>query len=479
MAGIFLADQSTNETEIPMKAMTYEEKYQLMINTPISRLIPRLAVPTIISMLITSIYNMADTFFVSQLSTSASGAVGVNFSLMAMIQAIGFTLGMGSGNFMSRMLGAREQEKAQRACSTAVYTAFAFGLLLAIFGIANIDALVRVLGATETIAPYAKDYGRYILIAAPYMTVSFVFNNHLRSQGNAALSMIGITTGGILNVILDPVLIFGLKMGISGAAIATIFSQFVSFTILLVLVIRSGNVLKPHPRYFTFQGWVYKEILSAGMPTLGRQGLASVASVLLNVASSGFGDAAVAAMSIVTRIMMFINSALIGFGQGFQPVCGFNFGAGRYDRVLEAYFFCRRVALVFLLVMGVIMFAISTPIMRLFRKEDAEVIRIGALALKMQCCLLPFQSYTIIGNMLTQSIGYSFRATLTAISKQGLFFIPAILILPPLLGIPGLQLAQPVADGLTFVLTQVIVVMVVKELRGMAASQNVADFPES
>lgn len=420
-----------------MKAMTYEEKYQLMIKTPISRLIPRLAVPTIISMLITSIYNMADTFFVSQLSTSASGAVGVNFSLMAMIQAIGFTLGMGSGNFMSRMLGAREQEKAQRACSTAVYTAFALGLLLAITGIANIDSLVRMLGATETIAPYAKDYGRYILIAAPYMTVSFVFNNHLRSQGNAALSMIGITTGGILNVILDPVLIFGLKMGISGAAIATIFSQFVSFTILLVLVIRSGNVLKPHPRYFTFQGWVYKEILSAGMPTLGRQGLASVASVLLNVASSGFGDAAVAAMSIVTRIMMFINSALIGFGQGFQPVCGFNFGAGRYDRVLEAYFFCRRVALVFLLVMGVIMFAISTPIMRLFRKEDAEVIRIGALALKMQCCLLPFQSYTIIGNMLTQSIGYSFRATLTAISKQGLFFIPAILILPPLLGIPG------------------------------------------
>ena len=242
--------------------------------------------------------------------------------------------------------------------------------------------------------------------------------------------------------------------------------------ILLVLVIRSGHVLKPHPRYFTFQGWVYKEILSAGMPTLGRQGLASVASVLLNVASSGFGDAAVAAMSIVTRIMMFINSALIGFGQGFQPVCGFNFGAGRYDRVLEAYFFCRRVALVFLLVMGVIMFAISTPIMRLFRKEDAEVIRIGALALKMQCCLLPFQSYTIIGNMLTQSIGYSFRATLTAISKQGLFFIPAILILPSLLGILGLQLAQPVADGLTFVLTQVIVVMVVKELRGMAASQN-------
>ena len=447
--------------------MSYEEKYRMMVETPVNRLIPRLAVPTIISMLITSIYNMADTFFVSQLSTSASGAVGVNFSLMAMIQAIGFTLGMGSGNYMSRMLGEKSDEKAQKACSTAVYTAFVFGLALAITGILNIDSLVRVLGATETIAPFARDYGKYILIAAPYMTVSFVFNNHLRSQGNAALSMMGITTGGVLNVVLDPILIFGFGMGISGAAIATIISQFISFMILLVLVIRSGNVLKPHPKYVTFRGWVYKEILAAGMPTLGRQGLASAASVLLNVAASWFGDAAVAAMSIVTRIMMFINSALIGFGQGFQPVCGFNFGAKRYGRVLEAYYFCRKVAFVFLLCMAVVMFAASTPIMWLFRREDAEVVRIGAMALKLQCALLPVQSFTIIGNMLTQSIGYSFRATLTAIGKQGLFFIPAILFLPGWLGIPGLQLAQPIADLLTFLLTQAIVVMVVKELKEM------------
>lgn len=329
------------------REITYEEKYRMMIETPVNKLIPRLAVPTIISMLITSIYNMADTFFVSQLSTAASGAVGVNFSLMAMIQAIGFTLGMGSGNYMSRMLGEKKREKAQRACSTAVYTAVFFGALLAFFGVFNIDKLVRLLGATETIAPYAKDYGRYILLAAPYMTVSFVFNNHLRSQGNAMLSMVGITAGGVLNVILDPILIFRFDMGISGAAVATIFSQFVSFLILLVLVIRSGNVLKPNPKFFTLKWWVYKEILSAGMPTLGRQGLASLASVLLNVAASGFGDAAVAAMSIVTRIMMFINSALIGFGQGFQPVCGFNFGAKKYDRVLEAYYFAEKWRLYF------------------------------------------------------------------------------------------------------------------------------------
>ena len=454
------------------REMTYEEKYKMMMETPVNILIPRLAVPTIISMLITSIYNMADTFFVSQLSTAASGAVGVNFSLMAMIQAVGFTLGMGSGNYMSRMLGEKKTEKAQRACSTAVYMAVSLGALLAFFGISHIDRMVRILGATETIAPYAKDYGKYILIAAPYMAVSFVFNNHLRSQGNAMLSMVGLTVGGVLNVILDPILIFTCNMGISGAAIATIFSQFVSFVILLALVLRSKNVLKPYPKFFTVQWWVHKEILAAGMPTLGRQGLASVATVLLNVAASGFGDAAVAAMSIVTRIMMFINAALIGFGQGFQPVCGFNFGAKKYDRVLEAYYFCRKVAFVFLLTMMVILFAVSTPLMRLFRRSDAEVIKIGAMALKMQCIALPTQAFSIVGNMLTQSIGYSFRATLTAIGKQGLFFIPAILILPGMYGIFGLQLAQPVADFLTFVMTQIVVVMVVKELRGMGAEMT-------
>lgn len=457
-----------------MEATSYEKKYKMMMETPINRLIPRLAVPTIISMLITSIYNMADTFFVSQISTSASGAVGVNFSLMAMIQAIGFTLGMGSGNYMSRMLGAKEREKAQRAGSTAVYTALLCGLVLAAAGLANIDGLVRILGATETIAPHAKAYGQYILIAAPYMTVSFVLNNHLRSQGNAALSMIGITAGGVLNVILDPILIFGFDMGISGAAVATIISQFISFLILLVLIIRSENVLKPKLQFFTGKFWVYKEIMMAGMPTLGRQGLASIASVLLNVAASGFGDAAVAAMSIVTRIMMFINSALIGFGQGFQPVCGFSFGAKRYDRVLEAYYFCRKVAIVFLTVMAVIMFAISTQMMQLFRREDLEVIEIGTLALKMQCVILPLQAFTIIGNMLAQSIGYSVRATLTAVARQGLFFIPAILLLPAMFGILGVQLAQPVADVFTFLLTQAIILFIVKELKELAARENMS-----
>ena len=430
-------------------ALTYEEKYKMMVETPVNKLIPRLAVPTIISMLITSIYNMADTFFVSQLSTSASGAVGVNFSLMAMIQAIGFTLGMGSGNYMSRMLGAKEQDRAQRACSTAVYTAFFFGLLLAVFGIWNIDSLVRMLGATDTIAPYARDYGQYILIAAPYMTVSFVFNNHLRSQGNAALSMLGITTGGVLNVILDPVLIFGFEMGISGAAIATIFSQFVSFLILLTLVIRSGNVLKPHPKFFTMKGWVYKEILSAGMPTLGRQGLASVATICLNRAIRPYGDAAIAAMGVVQRITMFGGSAMIGFGQGFQPVCGFNYGAKLYQRVKDGFWFCVRSSTVFLLAVSALGFIFAPRLIALFR-DDPEVIACGTAALRFQCVTFFTTGWTVMSNMMLQTIGKTGSATFMAMARQGIFFIPLIYILSHCLGLVGVQMTQSVADCLAF-----------------------------
>lgn len=452
--------------------MTYEEKHRWMTETPIGRLIPKLAVPTIISMLVTSIYNMADTYFVSQINTSASAAVGVNFSIMALIQAIGFTLGLGSGNYMSRMLGAKEKEKAQRACSTAFYTALVLGTLLAVIGLSNVKSLVHLLGATKTIAPYAIDYARYILIATPYMTASFVLNNHLRSQGNATQSMIGITAGGILNILLDPILIFGFHMGISGAAIATIFSQFISFLILLVLVIRTKGVQKPEWKYFTAKWWVYREIMYAGMPSLGRQGLASVASILLNITASGYGDAAVAAMSIVARITMFIYSGLIGFGQGFQPVCGYNFGAKRFDRVRESYSFCLKAAVIGLTFLGVIFFLAATPVMSLFRADDVSVIRIGAAALKFQCLMLPCLAVVIMGNMLTQAIGYGGRATLIAIGRQGLFYIPIMLILPKMMGITGLEIAQAAADGCTFLMTLGIIFFVLREIKQMEIQEK-------
>ncbi len=446
------------------KAMTKEEKYKQMIDTPVQKLIPKLAVPTIISMLVTSIYNMADTFFVSQIGTSASGAVGIMFSAMAMIQAIGFTLGMGSGNYISRSLGNRKEDIASQSAATAFFTAGIIGILIAVFGTLFSRQIVYLLGATDTIAPYAQDYARYILFAAPFMLTSFVMNNILRAQGNAVFAMIGITTGGILNMFLDPILIFEFHMGISGAAIATMVSQIISFAILLYQCNIQKGCISIQISKFTPSLNMYGEILHAGLPSFCRQGLASVATVVLNFAAAPYGDPAIAAMSIVSRFMMFVNSSLIGFGQGFQPVCGFNFGAKRYDRVLDAYWFCVKVAVIMLSCFGVVGFLFSKPIIATFRREDAEVIRIGTLALRLQLLTMPFQAWVIMVNMLTQSIGYGFRASLVAMGRQGLFLIPALLLFPKMFGLFGLQISQPIADMLTFIMATMIVTGILKEL---------------
>jgi len=447
--------------------MEQNQKFAMMTQTPVSTLIPKLAVPTIISMLTTAIYNMADTFFVSQIGTSAAAAVGVIFSLMAIIQAIGFTFGMGCGSFISRSLGKKDIKSAEEAGAIAFFTAIFIGLLLAVFGLLFINKLVLLLGATETIAPYAKDYGRYILIGAPYMCGAFVLNNILRSQGNAVRSMLGITAGGVLNIVLDPIFIFGLNMGVSGAAIATIISQFISFVILILQCNYRDGSIKIRFSNFKPSLGMYKEILNTGMPTLYRQGLASFSAILLNISASPFGDSAIAAVSIVTRIIMFINSALIGFGQGYQPVCGFNYGAKRYDRVLEAFWFCAKVAFVALSIFALIGFIFAPNIIAVFRANDAEVIKIGSRTMRFQCLVMPLHSFTVIVNMTLQSLGYGWKASVVAAGRQGLFFIPTILLLPSLIGITGIETSQAIADFFTFLLAIALIIDVLKELKQM------------
>ena len=447
--------------------MTQEQRTRMMLNEPVSRLIGRLALPSIISMLITSIYNMADTFFVSQLGTSASGAVGVIFSAMAMIQAISFTIGMGSGTNVSRALGAGRTEEARTFCSVGVITAFLTGVVLAALGLSSLDWLVRFLGATETIAPYAKAYATYIFYATPFMMSSFVMNNLLRFQGLAMYGMVGITTGGILNMILDPILIFGLGLGTAGAAIATGISQAVSFTILLVMCNTRPDAIAISPRRFRPTARMYGRILYNGLPSLGRQGIASVATVMLNTAAGVYGDAAIAALSIVSRFVMFINSAVIGFGQGFQPVCGFNFGAGRYTRVREAFRFSVKVATVILVVLVAIFLPLSRTIVTVFRPDDPDVIRIGTLAMQLQLATMPLWGFIIMSNMFTQSIGYGVRATIIAAARQGICLIPMLLILPRVLGLLGIQMAQPVADVISLVLSIVIVGGILRQMKAM------------
>lgn len=443
---------------------TAEQKFKIMTETPVNRLISTLAVPSIISMLITSIYNMADTFFVSKISTSASGAVGVSFALMAIIQSIGFTFGAGSGNYISRLLGQKKIEYASKVAATGFFSAFFLGLTLAFMGLIFMDTLVYALGATETIAPYAKAYIRFILIGMPYMASSFVLNSILRFQGSSFIGMLGIGAGGILNIILDPIFIFVFDMGTGGAALATIISQFVSFCILFYNSGVNGTI-KIRFKDFTPKWKIYKEIFRGGLPSFYRQSLSSLAMICLNFSAGQFGDAAIAAMSIVNRVFHFALSAMLGFGQGFQPVCGFNYGAKKYERVISAFWFCIKISTAVLILASVVLFTFSPQIISVFRKEDIEVISIGAKALKIHSITFPLSAWIIITNMMLQTIGKGTQASIVAISRQGMFFIPSIIILPRIFGILGVQMSQAISDVFSFGLAVPMGISILRELK--------------
>ena len=428
------------------------QQFRKMTETPIPKLILSLATPTILSMLITSIYNLADTFFVGQISTSASGAVGVVSSLMAIIQALGFMLGHGAGSIISRSLGSQNTKAATRFASTSFFTALTFGLILAAVGLTTLPHFMMLLGSTETILPHACAYARPILIAAPLMMSSLVMNNILRYEGKASFAMIGLVTGGVLNMVLDPVFIFGFGLGTAGAGIATALSQSISFCILLSMFLRGKTVSQFQLSAVTRSPAEFGTILMTGLPSFGRQGLNSISGMLLNIAARSYGDAAVAGMSIVSRIFMFIISVAIGTGQGFQPVAGFNYGARKYRRVEKACVFTMCASFCFLSVIVAACWFNAEALIKLFR-DDPEVTAIALPAFRYQCFACFLQPVIVAGNMLFQSIGKAGRATFLACCRQGVFFIPLILTLPRMFGLLGIEICQPIADVLTFVVT--------------------------
>jgi putative MATE family efflux protein len=446
----------------------------MMTETPIPKLIRVMTVPPIIGMLITAIYNLADTFFVSQISTSASAAVGIIFSLMAIIQAVGFTLGMGSGLNISRLLGRQDPESACRYASISFFGGLIIGVLFTFAGLFFLEALVLRLGATPTIFPYAKDYARVILFGTPFMIASYVLNNNLRSQGSSFQAMIGIGAGAALNIVLDPIFIFVFDWGIAGAAIATIVGQIVSFILLIFMISNSPGGARVSLRYFRPARQIVLSILSNGAPSFYRQMLSSLATIALNVCARPYGDAAIAALSIATRINMFLISAILGFGQGFMPVCGFNYGAEKYRRVWESYFFCLKLAVSALALIGIMVFIFAVPIIRVFRREDLDVIRIGTLTLRLQCVVLPLQAGTIINNMLAQALGKTWRAAILAVSRQGVFLFPLVLLLPRVIGLLGIQATQPLSDILSACLMIAIMIPVVRTLREKCAEETKA-----
>ncbi len=434
--------------------LSEEQRYKKMTEEPVGRLVSSLAVPCIISNLITTIYNMADTYFIGRISTSASGAVGITLACMNLIQALGFFFGQGSGINISRLLGAHDREEAEKIGSTAYFTGVFAAIVFGATGLILLTPLCRLLGSTDTILPYARAYMGVILMGAPFMVTGHVFNQQLRQQGLSFYGMLGLGAGGILNIMLDPLFIFRFGMGIAGAAWATIISQMVSACILFFGVEKKA-VVKIRFRNFAPSLKRYRDIYRCGLPSLTRQAVGGFANAALNNAAGPYGDAAIAAMAIVTKIGNFTNACVLGYGQGFQPVCGFNYGAKKIRRVKEAYRFCVRFGTVFLIVMCVLEFAFAPTLIGIFRKGDPLVIEYGAAALRYHCITFWLTAFAIMNNMLLQVIGKTYKSTLLGLTRQGLALIPCVIILPRFIGFAGVQSAQCFADiaGLIFGLT--------------------------
>ena len=427
-----------------------DEQLKRMTEAPIGPLIISLAIPTILSMLTTALYNTADTYFVSQLGTSASGAVGVVFCLMAIFQATGFTLGMGAGSVISRRLGGGDAASASAYGSASFFSALTLGTCICILGQIFIDPLMVLLGSTPTILPYARAYARWILLGAPVMCCCFVMNNILRAEGHSAFAMCGLVTGGLLNIVLDPIFIFTFGLGISGAAAATLLSQCVSFTILASFFLRGKSMVGISVKNLPRRAATYCEIVRLGFPSLSRQGLASISTAALNASAGAYGDAAVAAMSIVGRIFMFILSVMIGLGQGFTPVVGFNYGSRRYSRVREAFWFTVKAGMALMTALTLAGWIFAPEIIALFRADDAEVIAIGTRAMRFQCAALLLQPLFVATNMMHQASGFAWRATFLACTRQGIYFLPLIIVLPRMFGMTGVEITQTVSDVFSF-----------------------------
>lgn len=442
----------------------HRDNYEFLTQAPVSRVILTMAVPTIVSMLVTCFYVIVDTYFVGQLNTQSTAAVGIVFPLMSLIQAIGSFFGHGSGAYMSRELGARRTDNASSMATTGLVYALLTGILIAVVALLFLRPLSLVLGSTATSLPFTEQYMAIILLGAPFQIASFTLNSQLRMQGNARYAMWGIISGALLNVILDPILIFACGLQLRGAALATVIGQTVSVAVLLAMChFRATTGVRLRPRFFSLHWHYVREIVYGGSPSLSRQGLASISVVLLNVAASGYGDAAVAAMSIVSRVTMFVMAVIVGLGQGFQPFCGYCYGAALYNRLRHGFWFTVRVGFIFLLFFSAVFFCFAEQTIAIFR-DDAIVIAVGSTALRWHLAVYPLNAYIMAGNMMLQTTRRPIRANVLSSARRGLVFIPFILILPHLFGLMGIAMCQAVCDVVTFIIAIPIVRSAFREM---------------
>ena len=443
--------------------MTAGRKFTRMTTYPVGRLVSEQAIPSIVSMLISGIYNLADTFFIGQINTQSVAAMGIVYAYMVLIQSMAIFFGQGSGNYISRALGRRETVDAEEMAAVGLGSSLMTGILLSGASFLAMRPLLALLGSTDTIMPYACDYFQFILLGTPFIMGTFTLNNQMRHQGNAMLSMIGIVSGAVLNIILDPILIFGFDMGIRGAGIATAVSQFVGFIVIVCMVGKRGS-LPMRPSHFKPTLRRYRDIAAGGLPSLARQGLMSLSAICLNQLASHYGDEAIAAFSIVSRITMLACAAMIGYGQGFQPVCGFNYGAGLFDRVRKAFWHSCSVSTVYCTVLALLGWIFAGPLVALFRADDAEVIRIGTEVLRYQCYSFPLVGFIVLSNMYLQNIRKTIPAIIMASARQGIFFLPALFAGHELWGFAGVEISQMLADVCAFIFAVPVVLPALKAM---------------
>lgn len=450
-------------TEAEQKRQEYRKT--MMLTEPLPKIITKMAAPSIVSFLITSIYNLADTFFVSSLGTNATAAVSVNASLDQIIMMAGSMLAVGAASYISRLLGARKEERASRVFTVAFFTAMVFGAAVMILGLSFMHPMVRLLGATETCEQYASEYAAYVLLVAPFMAANFVMNQCLRAEGSAMLSMIGMGFGGVLNCILDPIFIFYLDLGVAGASMATAISKLVSFAILVFPYLTRRSLLRLSPRLFRPDGEIMRQIVSVGSSSLFRNGLAVISAIVLNRIAGNISDSVLAGIGVSTKVMMFPFGVILGFGTGFQPVAGFNWGARRYDRVEESYRFAARAAIAGAAVMGLLLAVFAGPLIALFAKADPEMRAIGALAIRLQCLALPAHSWVAVVNMLCAGLGNALGAVLLSTARQGTCFLPLVYPMAYFMGAAGVASVQAVADVLSIALAVPLVRSVRAQIR--------------
>ena len=452
--------------------MNNETRVSMLRNAPIPQVLLKMGLPTMIGMLVTGIYNLVDAYFVGGLGTSQMGAVSITFPLGQAIVGLAVLFGGGAASYLSRLLGAKDKEQANHVASTALYSSLSIAAIMIVIIVAFMRPILYALGTTDTIYPYAREYAMIYVISSIFNIFNVTMNNIASSEGAAKVSMTAMLLGAGLNVIFDPIFIYGFHTGIAGAAIATALAQAITTVMYLFYILKKRSVFSFSPKEFRFDKTIYGEIFKVGIPTLAFQLATSIAIGFTNAAAKEYGDAAIAAMGIVTRIISMGIYAVSGFAKGFMPIAGYNYGAKQYHRVQEA----TKTGLIwtstFCVLMTILMLIFATPVISLFTADDLEVVEIGTFALRANIVMFAGMGIEAIYSMLSLALGKAAGGWLLSIGRQGIFFIPVIMFLPRYIGLNGVILAQPIADVLTLVAIIILAIKINRQIKVLAASQT-------